>query len=233
MNNEDEYKRSKVESKKIYKTVSSRCKPVYNKNDLHIDGKNTLIIIDWDDTLYPTSWAVENNVDLTDPKSRYRYIKHFEKLDDYLSSTLEYMMTLGDVIIITNAMPEWINLSSGVLPKTKKSLNAIDVVSARERYQSKTKMSEWKKNTFVDEVTRRSKKRKYNNILSLGDAEFEYNALINLYKHNDLPHKYLKAIKFIRSADYATLLEQIKMIRQNISHICSLTRHVDVMFDVK
>src|SRR2546423_12365702 len=66
----------------------------YNQKDLKIDPGNTLIIIDWDDTLYPTSWSVDNSIDLTDPKSRYKYIKHFELLDDYLSATLEHMSCL-------------------------------------------------------------------------------------------------------------------------------------------
>jgi hypothetical protein len=200
---------------------------------LHIDNYNTLIIIDWDDTLYPTSWTSENNVDLTDPKSRYRHIRYFEKLDDHLSSTLDYMKTLGDVTVITNALPEWIDLSVSVLPKTRGVLGGIDIISARKRYQNKTKMTDWKKYTFIDVISYKSKTQKYHNILSLGDADFEYNALINLYSHDDLPHKYLKAIKFIKSSDYNVLIEQIKMIRQNISRICRLTRHVDLLFDTK
>jgi hypothetical protein len=202
----------------------------YNKKDLHIDSQNTLFIIDWDDTLYPTTWIVENNIDLTDPKLRYKYIKYFEHLDDQLSSALNHIITLGEIIIITNAMPEWIELSVSVLPKTKKCLRNIEVVSARRRYQNRTKMPDWKKYAFLEEVLKRIKKNKLQNILSLGDAEFEYNALLNLYKLDSLPHKYLKSIKFIRSLDYNVLIEQIMMIRQNISDLCKAQRHIDVLF---
>jgi hypothetical protein len=206
---------------------------VYNKKDLHIDHRNTIIIIDWDDTLYPTSWTLENNIDLTNPKSRYKYIKYFEKLDDNLSGMLRVMKTLGDVVIITNAMSEWVELSLSVLPKTKKIMRKMEVISARARYQNIAKMQEWKKYTFLEEIIKRSKSKMYTNILSLGDAEFEYNALINLYDAKVLPHKYLKAIKFIKTADYNIIVEQIRMIKSNISEICSMTRHMDLTFDTK
>jgi hypothetical protein len=211
----------------------SKKKVMYNKKDLHISSENTLIIIDWDDTLYPTSWTMENGIDLTDPRSRTTYMAQFEKLDDNLSSALSHMTTLGEVIIITNAMPEWIELSVSVLPKTKKCLKKIEVISARLRYQNKTKMNDWKKYTFQEEIIFRSQNKKYHNIMSLGDAEFEHNALINLYKLNTLAHKYLKSIKFIKSTEYSTLLDQIIMIRLHIEHLCKAPRHIDMKFETK
>lgn len=221
-------------------------KTVYNKKDLQICPSNTLIIIDWDDTLYPTSWGVENGIDLTDPNTRYKYMNHFEQLDDELSATLELMITLGDVVIITNAMPEWIELATSILPKTKRCLSVIDVVSARMRHQNHSKMSDWKKYTFAEELVKRSTTQdnrsnsrsdsrtdnhKYINILSLGDAEYEHNALVNLYTHKIVPHKYLKSVKFIRSTNYDVVIEQIKMIKKYITDICRMTRQVDMTFD--
>ena len=206
-------------------------KVIYNKKDLRIDSENTLIIIDWDDTLYPTTWTIENGIDLTDPRSRSKYMTYFENLDDQMSSTLSHILTLGKVVIITNAMLEWIELCVSVLPQTKKCLKYIDVISARQRYQNKTKMVDWKKYTFLEEITKRSKTQKYQNIMSLGDADFEHNALINLYKYDATPHKYLKSIKFIKSTEYATLLEQLVMIRQNIAKLCKAPRHIDMKFD--
>ena len=212
-----------------YKT--SKKKEVFNRQDIPINLFNTLIIIDWDDTLYPTTWAIENSIDLTDPRSRTKYLTHFEYLDDQLSLSLNLMMTLGVVIIITNAMPEWIDLSVSVLPKTKICLKNIDIISARKRYQHKTKMVDWKKYTFQEELINRSNNNTFQNIMSLGDADFEYNALINLYKVNIIPNKYLKSIKFIKSNDFKIALEQITMIRENISNICKEPRHIDLTFD--
>ncbi len=204
--------------------------PTYNTKDLHINNTNTIFILDWDDTLYPTSWSVDNEIDLTDPKSRTKYIAHFRELDKYLSSTLREMLRLGHVLIITNAMPEWVVLSSSVLPKTKECLKNISVISARERYQGKTDSANWKKMTFKEELDKRINTYKYTNILSLGDADYEYVALIDLYNWKKLPHKYLKSIKFIKSPDHNVLIEQIKTIKQHIPQICKSTRHHDLVF---
>ena len=209
----------------------NRITEIYNKKDLYISPENTIIIIDWDDTLYPTSWVIGNNIDLTDPIQRYKYIKHFEKLDDLVSTALEHMITLGEVIIITNAMVEWIQLSVSVLPKTMKCISKIEIISARQRQQNKTQMTNWKKHTFLEEITKRAKKKRYHNILSLGDADFEHAALVNLYNNALIPHKYLKSIKFIKSSDYDITTEQLKMIKKYIASICKMTRQVDMTFD--
>lgn len=205
----------------------------YNKNDLPINYDSTIIILDWDDTLYPTSWTVENGIDLTDPKSRYKFMNYFNLLDKYLSQTLKEFKKYGHVLIITNAMPEWVELSSSVLPKTIRSLKNIEIISARQKFQNHAKMSDWKKLTFKEELTKRIKKYKYTNVISIGDAEYEHNALINLYNWELLPHKYLKSIQFIKSSDYRTLIDQIKMIKKCISQIVITKRQMDLKFDIE
>jgi hypothetical protein len=205
----------------------------YNIKELDITKYSSLIIIDWDDTLYPTSWVVNNNIDLTYPKMRYKYMNHFKELDNKLSQTLLKIKTYGDVVIITNAMPTWVDLSVSVLPKTKKIINSIEVISARQNYQQNKKMTEWKKYAFIQYLSDKIKKRKYNNIISLGDADYEYNALINLYKSRLIPNKYLKSVKFIKSTNYWVLLEQLKLIRENINNIVKSKRHFDLEFTCK
>jgi hypothetical protein len=203
---------------------------IYNKKDLPITRDHTLIIIDWDDTLYPTTWLNQNHIDLTNPRHRYNHIKQFDVLDKYLSILLNHLRGLGEIIIITNAMPEWIELSGSVLPMTKKCIQQIQVVSARARYHEQCEMAMWKTRTFVD-VIRAKQSIRYNNIVSLGDAVFEYNALVGLYGLTDmLPHKYLKSVRFIKSADFDTVIQQLKSMRANMSNICKMTQHCDLVF---
>ena len=219
--------------KRTEKKLSEHKEYKYNKKELSTDPEHTLIIIDWDDTLFPTSWTVQNNIDLTDPRSRYKYIKYFENLDRYLSNMLEHITKLGDVLIITNAVLQWIELSSSVLPKTKKILSSVDIVSARDRQKNNYKMNDWKKYTFMEEILKRISNKKYYNILSLGDAEFEHNALVNLYHFHHIPFKYLKSIKFIKSTEYDITVEQIKMIKKYIGNIIHMKRHIDLTFDTQ
>ena len=215
------------------KKERSRRLEKYNTRTLRIGKYNTIIILDWDDTLYPTSWSINNNIDLTSPRDRNKYMDYFNLLDKNISSVLKHMRGLGHVIIITNAMPEWVELSASVLPKTARQLTKINVISARKCYQNKVKMGDWKKYTFMAELKKRLEDNSYNNILSLGDAEYEHKALVSLFHWDKLPHKYLKSIKFIKTCDYNIVIKQIKLIKENISEICKQPRHMDLTFDTK
>ena len=203
----------------------------YNNKDLHIDRHNTIIILDWDDTLCPTTWMMEKNIDLLNPKSRGDNILFFKRLDNKLSELLKIMISLGIVIIITNAMPEWIELSSSVLPKTSEILKRIEVVSAREKYQGKAELSDWKRHTFKEELHKKLLEKSYTNIISMGDAEYEYMALIDLYKWERMPHKYLKSIKFLKSPSDNKLMDQIDIMIENIEGICKSRRHHDLVMN--
>lgn len=206
---------------------------LYNTKTLNITKLNTIIIIDWDDTLYPTSWIMNTDIDLTEPYMRFKYIRYFRELDKCISNVLKNILLCGDVIIITNAMPEWINLSVSVLPKTQNILKNIEIVSARKKYQDKYTVTEWKKLTFLDVLMEKINKKPYINIVSLGDAEYEHKALINLYSWENIPHKYLKSVKFMKSTNFYNVLEQLEIISHNISYICNNKQHMDLMFDNK
>lgn len=186
--------------------------------------QKTLIIMDWDDTLFPTSWLVNNNINIAEPNTFYKHKSYFEILDKYLHDVLEQAKCLGKVIIITNAMPEWIKMATAPLPKTTTCLTAIAVVSARELYQGKHDMMNWKKMAFKNENAN------YENILSLGDAEYEYMALVDLWKDN--PHKYLKSIKFVKTPNNFVLLEQLRIIKKKIFYLCKIPKHLDLKFRI-
>ena len=89
----------------------------------------------------------------------------------------------GKIIIVTNASLKWINISSDNVPKTKKLLNNIKVVSARDNYQHVGDIYQWKTLSFIDQIKEELSHHNYANIISIGDAEYEYKALINLFHH--------------------------------------------------
>src|SRR5206468_3898165 len=130
-------------------------KYIYNKS-------STLIILDWDDTLFPTSWLTNNQINLHDINSKTKYSSYFKRLDTVLFNLLSRLSKFGKVIIITNALPVWIKLTSTVLPNTSKLLENIKIISARKIYQSKHgDMMEWKKNVFKDEVAKEIYKKEF------------------------------------------------------------------------
>src|SRR5579885_2471110 len=111
----------------------------------------TLIILDWDDTLFPTTWTVKNNINLINNNIKNQYIVFFSKLDSLLFQLLSKFTEYGQVVIVTNAASKWIIISSNLLPITQKFMKEkIILISAREFYQEKyhDQMILWKKLIF-------------------------------------------------------------------------------------
>jgi len=196
---------------------------------MDLNKNNTLIILDWDDTLFPTSWINNNNIGITQI-NRMNYINFFEKIDISLNNLFSNLLQLGDILIITNALLNWINISIKTLPKTNKLINNnnnIKFVSARGEYSSVTDdINDWKKFAFINELKKKTQRKHINNIISIGDAEYEYNALINLHDINSF--RLLKSIKFIRYPDNHGILEQINILNKSIKNICTHTGHLDL-----
>ena len=91
-----------------------------------LSRERTLIILDWDDTLFPTTWVTSNDINIKNVTSinSKTIIDFFSKIDIELEHLLKTLLNCGHVAIITNAMLNWINISSGILPRTSKLLDS-------------------------------------------------------------------------------------------------------------
>jgi hypothetical protein len=187
---------------------------------------DTLIYLDYDDTCFPTSWITKNNINLKTMKNID--INMFKSLDTVLYNLFIKLLKIGTVIIITNAMPSWIDITMKVLPKTKTIIKNIKIVSARQRYQKmSSNMSYWKERAFRDEI-----KTKYNNIISCGDAIYEYYALIKLYDHIK-NKKYLKSIRFLYGThDINIIIDQLNVLSDSIVTISNTKKNLDLVFKI-
>ncbi len=192
-----------------------------------INKNNSLVILDWDNTLFPTTWVTKNYINLNDIEVRNRYLDFFSELDNLIFNLLKKILEYSKVVIVTNALPVWIKISSNVLPKTQYILKNIKVVSARKNYQKlNSDINEWKKLAFKDEVEHELDIKNVQNIISIGDASYEYNALINLYNSNRL----LKSMKFLEEPTHETLKDQIEVLNDNIVNIIKHKKHLDLIF---
>jgi len=197
---------------------------------MSINKNSTLFILDWDDTLFPTSWITQHNINIT---SLFFENDKFKILDNILSSFLLTISNLGDIVIITNAYTEWVNFSSRIVPTSRNIINNIRIISARQQFNSVSPNTmDWKKFAFLNENL-----TKYNNIISIGDAQYEYQALVNLYHYT--ANKLLKSIRFIpysniNSTDKAfdIIIDQIEILNKNIKKICLSSKHYDLSFKI-
>jgi hypothetical protein len=195
---------------------------------------NTLIILDWDNTLFPTTWVVRNNINLNDIESKEKHTSYFLHLDNILSKLLHFLTKHGKVVIVTNAMPVWVKISSSVLEKTTKVLKNIKVVSARKSYQPHFQnMMEWKKRAFKDEVANELQTNNTIHIISIGDAEYEYQALIDLHKwEGSQKNKILKSIKFLEEPTHDTLIDQLEVLHKAFPKVHETNKHLDLKFKI-
>lgn len=199
---------------------------------MKITEATTLFILDWDDTLFPTNWVMKNGINLMNSSVRDQYIIYFQELDRVLSSFLKTATSMGKVIIVTNALLDWIHISSIVLPKTYSLLKKIKIVSARGSYKTKSSnMMDWKKMAFRDIVDEEFANSSIINVISVGDAEYEYQALIALNNKNKNIKKYLKAIRFIKNPSYDTLIDQLEVLNTATSDVWNKESHLDLLFD--
>jgi hypothetical protein len=182
-----------------------------------ISYNNTLFILDWDDTLFPTSWVTKNGIDIINNDSRNRYVENFKDLDRALSSFLKNISKYGTVIVVTNAMKDWVKLSSIVLPQTSHILKSINVISARSLISGVSNdANEWKKKTFQMIVDGEFKDKKLMNIINIGDSLYEHQALVSLTQSNFDKIKYLKSFKLVKEPSYDHLIEEIELLNTYI-----------------
>jgi hypothetical protein len=181
-----------------------------------------LVIFDWDNTLFPSSWTIQNLINLSENNATEKYSHYFVELDNLIYKLFVKIQKYSKIVIITNALPIWIKISSSVLPKTQALLKNIQIISARKDYQSTTNnVHDWKKLAFKKLIIEQI------NIISVGDAIYEYNALVNLYDKK----KILKTIKFIDNPSYDSLIDQLNLLNNNIISIIKSHKHIDYIFN--
>ncbi len=211
-----------------------------------------IFIIDWDDTLFPTTWVNKNSIDITKAEALNQYKIYFLELDKTISSLLDSLNEVGEIWIVTNANIKWIKSCLTILNLSRKVIinKNIRIVSARDSYsQNNNSPTEWKILTFQDIIEDIMNKIKKNmkpntiiNIISIGDAMYEYIALINLdnfiksfisNRNNQINcnFKYLlKNIKFMEKPDFNFVIDQMQVLQKNKSNIINRIEYIDLKF---
>jgi hypothetical protein len=200
-------------------------------------SEHSLMIIDWDDTLFPTSWIVQKDIDLHKKRTRDRYAVFFAELDNILCRFLMKLLNMSKVVIVTNASMKWIEVSSKIVPNTSNLINKyIEVISARDIHQEEfpNNAHMWKEVVFRNLINIHfSKSKNVQNIMSVGDADYEYLALVKLYKYRPFypKRRLLKAIIFHQSPTYSSLIDQIELLTKNLDKIVLHPNHLDLRFE--
>ncbi|EEQ97220.1 apicomplexan-conserved protein, putative [Perkinsus marinus ATCC 50983] len=196
-------------------------------NGHYVNKEDTLIIFDWDDTIFPTRYLTVQwglRVDGPSPPPAL-----MAALNDYavlVKDTLLTALEFGTVIIVTNAEAGWIPLTCAkFLPSLLPTLNNIHHISARTTYEPQGFASafEWKDQSFKQAISEHFSSSPVTGrrrcVISLGDSAHERLAVINAcHVLNELAalkgcgkssQLLCKSLKFMEKPD----LEHLKKVR--------------------
>lgn len=195
--------------------------------------EQTCLILDWDDTLLPTTWLTALGLGL----SEEMFVTEEQRSELSLMAglaeqTLRAAQTFGTVVIVTNAEEGWVELScEKFMPSLCPLLQTVKILSARSTYepQGVVRPSEWKYWAFKNEIhgfydLLDCEKRK--NIISIGDSLHERKAVIQAAEN--LSNSCVKALKLKTKPDLDELLQQHQLIFSCLGDVVCHEGNLDV-----
>jgi hypothetical protein len=166
------------------------------------DQATTLILLDWDDTLFPTSVLsaallinAEQPIEGLSPVLQSQLLS----LQESTLQLLKACQQVGHVTIVTNAMEGWVeSCSQRAFPQVWNLLlqEDIDVISAQTRYaaQCGEDPTDWKVSAFNKEMDDMCAMEGDGGccwavkLMSIGDSQFERDACHLMALRSKLPH---------------------------------------------
>ena len=191
----------------------------------------TLIIFDFDDTLFCTKYFDTFSVpykDIFDCKItleeiNQNLVKEIKQLEGTIIELFNNLQQKYDIIIISNADIKWINnCLMHFLAELKEYINEnnIKIYSAKNIFSKIVKDSnEWKIKCFK-KVIKELYKNDLNfdlNVISIGDSNKEKKAVFNLSKSNEFNKVNIKFINMISFPSAASIILQLKYLNDNIN----------------
>jgi hypothetical protein len=192
---------------------------------------DTLIIFDWDDTLFPTTWLQQHGFFEDEATLSTEQEMQMKSLAQSARLALQVAMQIGKVVIVTNAEQGWIEMScTKFMPSLVSLLRTVDMVSARASYEQFTESpSEWKRLAFRNEVDLMygvACSEQKRNIVSIGDSLHELNALKSL--GNDMASCCKKCVKLLEQPTIMGLLDQHEVISSSLLEIAEYDGDLDI-----
>jgi len=204
----------------------------------------TIIILDWDDTMCPSTACMRHHglSVLGDPPEG-EVAEGLAGIAKEATLLLEQAIELAEeVIIVTNAEEGWIDLSCKQwLPGLQSCLEKAHVVSARSTWepQGVSSPAGWKARAFeeaVDKFYSRYPNQSWKNIISIGDAPHEKEALhrvVSLAPGGPGKRCRSKSVKFVLRPSIEQITRELQMLRESLREIVLHDDDLDLHFSAE
>lgn len=200
----------------------------------YVSPRNTMIILDWDDTLMCTTFITSKKNPLSPQEMAY-----IERLGNSVSEFLLECKKFGKVIILTNSTEVWVNSCSEKLLKLPKEvMDNVKIISARDKFLKEKKHKiDWKKMAFEELIQNYFSSNKSNgnssilngsdsninylnfwNFLCVSDSSDDIN-LFKLFKEKFSEWMNLSTVKLKRKPSPLEMINQLKFMTQNLKRV--------------
>jgi hypothetical protein len=160
-------------------------------------------------------------------------LTQLRNLEQEVTTLLELARSLGHVFIITNAQAGWVEQSArDWVPALLPLLEKIPIISARTRYETQFPgdIPMWKVSAFF-EVKRQLPQDIVTNLVSVGDSNYEMDAVHALGKQYDFAT--VKTVKLKEYPSPEELLKELFLITSKFNSIVESGRNLKISLQRK
>ena len=179
----------------------------------------TLVLLDWDDTLFCTSALRRRNA----PRPGDATLRQLEAVS---RSLLTLCLSLGQTVIVTNAQGGWVQKCvDRFMPQLQAELTRVTVVSARDRFEKMYPDDPvaWKCATFAE---LKENSCQIANLVAIGDQEAEMKAVAHLAL---LYHTaFVKSVRLMEGPTVSELGAQLRLLGKRLPRITHTARHLSI-----
>jgi hypothetical protein len=177
-----------------------------------------VIIFDWDDTLFCTTYIREGGNDVSQ--------QVLETLAASALAALEAARPMGKVFIITNGEEGWVeHCVHTYFPSLLQVIGGIPVISARTRYEQQYPVNQWKVQAFLA-LQSSLRLEPITSFVSIGDSIYERDAARTTGQV--FPNAVIKTVKFVENPSPRELSKQLELLAEKLPQIVESGKKLDI-----
>jgi hypothetical protein len=204
---------------------------------------STVTVLDWDDTLIPSTWLKEQGLTGAALLDKFGITKEMvdacEEVAPYVQRVIQKAQEYGKVFIITNGTRGWVENSCELfMPSIRNLVLSLPIISAADLYSyfSKSPIS-WKRMAFRRDLLDRAfggMPRASRIVISIGDGCAEQEASRNLMmigSYSQVGLLSVRSLKIVESSSPAVLIRQLDEICQVLPSLVTQSGDFDLQWN--